>query len=108
MSRRSDTLYWKDMISAIEKIDGYVGRMSYEEFRRDSRTVDAVIRNLTVLGEAAAKISSDARAARPDIPWREIIGMRNKVIHEYFGVDEEILWQTIQGDLKMLRSLLQS
>jgi len=105
MSRRSDTLYWKDMISAIEKIDGYVGRMSYEEFRRDSRTVDAVIRNLTVLGEAAAKISSDAKIARPDSPWREIIGMR--VIHEYFGVDEEILWQTIQGDLKMLRALLQ-
>lgn len=107
MSKRGDKLYFEDIITSIEKIDAYVGGMNFESFSKDGRTIDAVIRNLSVIGEAVNNLSENSKVNNPEVPWGEIIGMRNKIIHEYFGVDEETLWKTIKEDLSAFRKLLE-
>jgi uncharacterized protein with HEPN domain len=108
MSSRGVRLYLLDILEAIERIGRYTRDTSFEEFAKDEKTVDAVVRNLSIIGEAAVRIPLDFRVACPDVPWQEIVGMRNKVIHEYFGVDEEILWKTITGDLGGLEDQVRS
>ena len=73
--------------------------LSFEDFRNDGKTKDAVIRNLEIIGEAVNRIPKEIKRKYPNIPWQQIIGMRNKVIHEYFGVDVGILWKTIREDI---------
>lgn len=99
MSSRNAKLYLTDILEAIEKIHRYTSGLSFAEFARDTRTVDAVLRNLAVIGEAAGRIPADVRDASSDVPWQEIVGMRNKIVHQYFGVDEAILWKTVTADL---------
>ena len=74
---------------------------------KDEKTIDSVIRNLEIIGEAARSIPDDFKVQHPDIPWDEMIGMRNKVIHEYFGVDHEIVWKTVTDDLPTLKKMLE-
>ncbi len=107
MSKRGDKLYFEDIINSIEKIEKYVDGMNVEEFYNDFKTIDAVVRNLSIIGEAANNLSENIKIKNPDIPWNEVVGMRNKIIHEYFGVDEEILWKTIKDDLPELKRLLE-
>jgi len=80
--------------------------MTYEAFTADRKTVDAVIRNLMVIGEAAGRVPDDVALAHPEIPWKDMRDMRNLVIHEYFGVSDKILWDTLQRDLTPLLLLL--
>lgn len=94
--------YLEDISNAILDIRSFVRDMSAEGFMADKKTVNAVIRSLEVIGEATAKIPKDIRKRYPDVPWDEIIAMRNRLIHEYFGVDLDIVWQTIQDDLAPL------
>jgi len=91
-----------DIIESIEKILRYTEALSQEQFQSDDRTRDAVIRNLTVIGEAARHIPDSVRQAHGTLPWREMTSIRNIVVHEYFGVSDEILWVTIQVDLPSL------
>jgi uncharacterized protein with HEPN domain len=94
--------YLDDVLESISDIRAFVTGMSYEEFIGDKKTVNAVIRSLEVIGEAVKKIPLEIREKRPDIPWKEIAGTRDKLIHEYFGIDLQILWKTIQTDLSPL------
>jgi hypothetical protein len=80
--------------------------MSFGDFIRDEKTIDAVIRNLEVVGEAAKNVPEEIRQKYPQIPWKEVAGMRDRLIHAYFGVDLEIVWQTIVSDLPKLESEL--
>ncbi len=96
-----------DIIEAIDRILAYADGFTYEQFCDDQRTVDAVIRNLTVLGEAACHIPDDVQASTPTIPWADMRGIRNIVVHEYFGVSLAILWETVQRDLPGLVDPLQ-
>lgn len=91
MSKREAKLYIEDIKSSIEKIDNYIDGLDFSEFIKDTMAVDAVVRNLTIIGEAAKNIPEEIKAKNPDIVWNEAISMRNKITHEYFGVDEEIL-----------------
>ena len=99
-----------DILEAIERIRRYAEGLSFEQFTGDCRTVDAVIRNLTVIGEASRHIPDDIQALAPHIPWADMRGIRNVVVHEYFGVSLPILWETVQNDLlplvEPLRKLL--
>ena len=89
----------QDMLDAILAIQEYTRGMSFESFQNDPKTVDAVIRRLMVIGEAASHIPEDIALSAPTIEWRRIRGMRNVIVHEYFGISDKILWETVQSDL---------
>ncbi len=100
--------YLNDIAESVEDISDFTAGMTFEEFSADRKTVKAVVRCLEVIGEAANKITPDIRAGYSHVPWEEIVGMRNRLIHEYFGVDVSILWQTIQEDIEPLRLSIQT
>ncbi len=106
MKKRDYKLYLKDILDAIAKIEDYTKDLSFEEFLKNSLVVDAVVRNFEILGEASKNISEEVKSQYPDIPWKEMAGMRDKIIHEYFGIDLEIVWKTAKIRLPQLRSLL--
>ncbi len=99
MSKRDANLYVEDIITSMDKIESYIEGFAFNDFCNDHKTIDAVTRNLSIIGEASNNMPEEIKLMYPEIPWVEIVGMRNKVIHEYFGVDEEILWKTIKEDL---------
>ena len=94
--------YINDMLENIADIREFTAGMTRESFSTDKKTVKAVVRSLEVIGEAANKLPEHVRDGYPEISWIEIIGMRNRLIHEYFGVDLDIVWQTIEEDLEPL------
>lgn len=103
MPERGAKLYLADIENALAKIEQYVHGLSFDQFAANQLVIDAVVRNFEIVGEAVRNIPAEVTAAHADIPWEKMISMRNKVIHEYFGVDEEILWKTVQEDLPVFR-----
>ncbi len=89
----------QDIKESIKKIEGYTVGLDFDKFSKDYKTIDAVVRNLEIIGEAVKNLPEEIKLKYTDIPWGEVIGMRNKATHEYWGVDEEILWETIKEDL---------
>jgi uncharacterized protein with HEPN domain len=106
LPRREWIIRVDDMISAIDKVLGYTAGMDKAAFAADDRTIDAVVRNLIVIGEAAGHVPEDIVATRPQIPWARMRGMRNLVVHEYFGIDVNVLWDTVTINLPALLPLL--
>jgi uncharacterized protein with HEPN domain len=96
----------EDILKAIEEIKQFTQDLTCDRFYADTRTMKAVLYSLAVIGEAARHIPEEVKADYPEIPWRDISDMRNVVIHEYFGVDPDILWETIHHDLPSLQALL--
>jgi uncharacterized protein with HEPN domain len=92
------------MLLSMEKISLYIDAMNKDAFVKDARTVDAVVRNLEIIGEAASRIPEVFKFSHPEISWRRVVGLRNRVIHEYFGVDLEIVWSVVSNDLPPLKS----
>ena len=86
----------------------FVAGMSVDDFRDDMRTAYAVERCFTVLGEALSHVPIDIQSENPDVPWRDIRGMRNRVAHDYLRTDREMMWQTIREDFSLLRPLLEA
>ena len=95
-----------DILESIAEIKEFTQGITYEEFVRDKKTQKAVIRNLEIIGEAANKIPPQIQKNYSQIPWAEIISMRNKLIHEYFGVDLVIVWQTLEEDMIFLEKII--
>ncbi|MBA7598548.1 hypothetical protein ES703_05566 [subsurface metagenome] len=95
-------IFLQDVLEASEKVTIYTKDMSFEEFTRDEKTKDAVLRNLEVIGEAVKNIPEDFKKKHEEVNWRAITGMRNKLIHEYFGVSHEIVWETVRNDIPAL------
>ena len=102
-NRREIRDYLVDMSEAIENIRSFTGEMTYEEFCNDTKTIYAVTRGFEILGEAAKHIDDDIRQRYPSIPWRMVAGMRDKLIHEYFGIALEIVWNAVREDLPELQ-----
>jgi len=107
MPRRDWTMRIEDILQAIAKIQKYTAGMGADGFAADSKTVDAVLRNITVIGEAASRVPPEVMQASPEVPWKVMRDIRNVVVHEYFGIKVRILWDTIQNDLPPLVPLLQ-
>ena len=96
--------YFNDILESISDIKEFTSGMTFENFAKDRKTIKAVVRSLEVIGEAANNIPKNVRENYSIISWEEIIGMRNRLIHEYFGVDLDIVWQTIEEDLAPLEA----
>jgi uncharacterized protein with HEPN domain len=98
--------YLNDILESIEDIREFTDGMNYDTFIKDRKTMKAVVRSLEVIGEAAKNVPIPLKEGHTEIPWQEIIGMRNKITHEYFGIDLDIVWQSAQEDLSPLESAI--
>ena len=99
MSRRDPILLLEDVLDSIRKIRTYTSDTSFDQFLADEKTQDAVVRNFEVIGEAVNQLPESFVASNSHIEWRKIVAVRNRVIHEYFGVDLAIIWSIVQVDL---------
>ena len=99
---RSDDAWLLDMLLAARDAGEFVAGLTYPQFERSRLYQNAVMKAVEIVGEAAARISDDARAAHPELPWREMIGMRNLLVHVYFEIDISRVWQTVQESLPTL------
>jgi len=102
MSKRSDDLLLNDILESITKIKLYTSNLNFDSFINDSKTVDAVIRNFEIIGEASNRLSEVFKENNVEIDWFRIIGFRNRIVHDYMGIDFEIVWSIIQNDLDSL------
>lgn len=107
MNKRDVTIYLKDMLSAIKAIENFVEGMDFENFWNDDKTSSAVIRKFEIMGEAARNIPNEIMERYPEIPWKEMVGFRDKLIHFYFGIKYEIVWDTIKLRLPELKMKIQ-
>ena len=103
--KRDLGLYLDDIIESIEHIENYIEDMNLQGFSDDQRSQDAIIRRLGTIGEATTKLPIEVRNKYPEIPWNEIVGMRNLIIHEYFAIKLERIWDTIIRDLPKLKKV---
>ncbi len=97
--RRDVKVFIVDILEAIQKIEMFTHEMTFEAFMKDERTKDAVLRNLEVIGEAVKNIPESIKERYRDLDWKAVTGMRDKLIHEYFGVSFTIVWETVKNDL---------
>ncbi|WP_300459657.1 DUF86 domain-containing protein [Desulfobacula sp.] len=107
MSYRDWKFRLEDIAEALDRIFEYTLSLNYAHWVKDQKTIDAVVRNLEIIGEAAANTPDHIQKQFSDVPWYKMKGMRNILIHEYFGLDNEVLWKTIQEDLPSLKEKIQ-
>lgn len=108
MSRRPVGVLLQDILLRAERIARHMEGLDRAAFLADDKTSDSVVRNLEVIGEATSRLPSEFRDRHPEVPWRRVIGLRNRVVHEYFDVDLELVWQIVHIELPELRTLLRN
>jgi uncharacterized protein with HEPN domain len=101
MSKRNDKILILDIVDSITKIKRYSEGLNYRQFSKDDKTIDAVVRNFEIIGEASNHLSKIVKG-EIELPWKRIVGMRNIIVHEYFGVDTRIVWRIITDELDSL------
>ncbi len=106
MSNRSPELLIDDILEAIAKIELFIANLSKQQFESDDKTTDAVVRNLEIIGEAANRLPKNAQVNYPNIEWSKIVGLRHRIVHDYFGIDLDIVWSILQSDLPRLKAAL--
>jgi uncharacterized protein with HEPN domain len=103
MSKRGNIEFLNDIHEATQRIEFYIQNIDYDTFLEDTKTQDAVVRNLEIIGEAIKNLSEDFKGKYLHIPWKDLAGVRDKLIHHYFGVNLEIVWTIIKDDLPPLK-----
>ena len=103
---KNDVVYLQHIREAIEKIETYLKGTMYESFSSNDMMIDAVVRELEIIGEASSNLTEDFRKNHPDVLWRDAIDMRNFLIHEYFGVRTQVVWDTCREDLPLMKHLI--
>lgn len=101
--RKADTAYLKHIRDAISRIEEYTKAVSYDNFIKNNLIQDGVIRQLEIIGEATKRLSTELKNKYPQIPWKDVAGMRDKLIHNYFGVDIDAVWDTVKKDIPTLK-----
>jgi len=104
MSKREWRLFLEDMLESIGLLNNYVEGMEFSGFKKDRKTVDAVVRNLEIIGEASRFIPEPVKQKYLDVDWKGIIGLRNRIAHEYFGVDLAVIWNIVKQELPKLEA----
>ncbi len=102
MSKRDNILLLQDMLESANKILNYTNGFDLSKFLSDDKTADAVVRNFEIIGEAANRIDPDFKLDNPQIDWRKLRGFRNRIVHDYFGIDYNIVWSIIENDIDKL------
>jgi uncharacterized protein with HEPN domain len=102
-----DDAYLLDMLLAARKVENFTAAMNYDGFLSDDLTQNAVVHCIQIIGEAAGKVSKGYRQDHPKIPWKEIIGMRNRIVHEYFRIIPEQVWSVVEDDIPELIRLIE-
>lgn len=102
MSKRETLLLLEDIQEAAQKIISYTSGMSFDNFIKDDKTIDAVVRNFEIIGEAANRVPEEFKLNHPEIEWRRIIAFRNRIVHEYFGIDYEMVWKIKEENIPLL------
>ena len=102
MSKRDDTTILEDIRAAIDRILSYSQKLEYDDFVTDIKTQDAIIRNIEILGEATKLLSEKTKEKYPNVPWKDIAGTRDKLIHDYFGVNIDVVWSIVRNDIPLL------
>lgn len=103
---KNDQVYIEHILEAIDRIKKYTEEVEEQEFKKKDMVQDAVVRQIEVIGEATKQLSDEEREKYPEIPWKDIAGMRDNLIHNYFGVDLEQVWQTVKQDIPHLENIL--
>jgi len=103
---KNDQVYLEHILEAITKIENFVSGISKFDFDGNALIQDAVIRNIEIIGEATKKISKQFTQSHPEIPWQDMSGMRDKLIHDYLDVDLDVVWKTVEVDLHLLKELI--
>lgn len=103
---RDGSLYLRDILAAIESIEAFVEDMDFESFRDDDKTTSAVIRKFEIIGEASKNVPAHIKEQYPSIPWKEMAGMRDRLIHFYFGIDYKLVWETIKNRMPTIKPLI--
>jgi uncharacterized protein with HEPN domain len=106
MSNRPIDLLLSDILESIDRVPQYIEGLSFDAFANDQKSIDAVVRNLEIIGEAANRLPDEFKEKHPEVQWHKVVGLRNRIIHDYFGIDLKIIWQIIQTDLPPLRQTL--
>ena len=107
MSRRDWKLLFDDMLESISRIQQYTENISLEDFRENQMVIDAVVRNIEIIGEASKNFPDEIRDKCGDIPWKKLNGIRNRIVHAYFGIDVSIIWFIIENELSTLKDSIQ-
>ena len=108
MSKRTPHLLLEDILHSVDKISEYTNSLSFDEFLNDSKTSDAVIRNFEIIGEAASRLPENIKDEYPLVDWHRIRGFRNRIVHDYMGIDFQIVWLIKENFLPDLRNQIQS
>jgi uncharacterized protein with HEPN domain len=104
--KKDDAVYLKHILDAIHRIEEYTQNIEYKDFIENHLIQDGVIRQIEIIGEAVKRLSNEIREKYTDVPWKDIVGMRNKLIHNYFGVDVDAVWETVKKDIPVLKKKL--
>lgn len=108
MSRREWKLFVEDIIESTELIEQYIEDLEFNDFSKDRKTIDAVVRNFEIIGEASKYIPDDIKGRYKDVDWIGIVGLRNKIAHEYFGISVEIVWNIVKQEMpKLIKQMKQ-
>jgi uncharacterized protein with HEPN domain len=104
--KKDDFVYLGHVVDSISKIQSYLEGMSYDDFVADEFAIDAVVRNLEIIGEAMSNVNASFFEEHKEIPIKDIVSMRNRLIHEYFGVKVDVVWDTCHQDLPILKNII--
>ncbi|HEX2869004.1 MAG TPA: DUF86 domain-containing protein [Ignavibacteriales bacterium] len=108
MSKRDWKILFEDILDSINKISTYTKDCEFDDFASSSLVVDAVVRNIEIIGEASKNVPEAVKLSAPEIPWNKMAGIRNRIVHEYFGVDISIIWFIVTNELPQLKVRIQS
>ncbi len=107
MKKRDPIVYISDMLNYCESALSFISGLNYSAFIKDEKSIFAVIRAIEVIGESSKKVPKSLKDKYKGIPWREIAGMRDKLVHEYFGINKKVVWNTVKHDIPMLREQIE-